>query len=163
MNSAHLHLLFNHFPIIVPIVGLLVMIAGLMFRSDILKRASYFIFILGALSTFPAMNTGEEAEEAIEHMQGVDEKMIKHHEEEAETFSLLSYILGGISLLGVWANIKKKSFSTILSMVTVVYIGLMLFFAVQTGITGGEIRHPEIRKGNNSVIQNTEGETGDND
>jgi hypothetical protein len=63
MNQAHLHLLANHFPIIIPVVGLLVMIGGFIFRSEMVKRTSFAIFILGAICTIPAFFTGEGAEE----------------------------------------------------------------------------------------------------
>ncbi len=78
MNNAHWHLVFNHLPIIIPIVGLLTMIGGFIFRSEAVKRTSYFIFILGAISTIPAFATGEGAEEAVEHIQGIDENSLKY-------------------------------------------------------------------------------------
>jgi hypothetical protein len=57
----------------------------------------------------------------------------------------LSYILGGISLLGLWASFKQKTFSSIISLGTMIFAFVVLFFAKQTGTTGGEIRHTEIR------------------
>ena len=38
MNGAHVHLLLNHFPIIVMIVGFLIMVGGFLFKSEILKN-----------------------------------------------------------------------------------------------------------------------------
>ena len=159
MNNAHLHLVFNHLPIIIPMIGLLLMVGGLIFKSEVIKRAAYLIFILGALFTFPAMATGEGAEEIVENIQGVDEKFIKIHEEAAETFALLSYILGGISLLGIWANIKQKSFASVITYIMILFALIVLFFAKQTGTTGGEIRHTEIRQNaSNAPIENSETE-----
>ena len=147
MNPAHYHLVLNHLPIIVPIVGLLVMIAGHIFRVETVKRTANCIFIFGALCTIPAFATGEGAEETIEKIQGINEKLIKTHEETAETFAILSYLLGATSLLGLWANWKQKSFATLLSVAIMIYCGVVMFFAKQTGTTGGEIRHTEIRSG----------------
>lgn len=147
MNDAHLHLISNHLPIIIPMIGLLVMIGGFIFQSEIVKRTAYFIFILGALSTIPAFFTGEGAEEIVENLPGIDEKYMEIHEEAAETFAWLSYLLGGLSLLGLWANWKEKSFSNILSVAVIIFSLVVLFFAKQTGTTGGEIRHTEIRTG----------------
>lgn len=145
MNDAHLHLVFNHLPIIIPIVGVLVMIGGLIVGSEVVKRTAYFIFVLGAVCTIPAFFTGEGAEETIEHLQGMDEKYIHIHEELAETFALLSYLLGAMSIFGLWASFKQKSFSTIVSYSTIVFSLVVLFFGKQTGTTGGEVRHTEIR------------------
>jgi len=145
MDGAHWHLALNHLPIIIPIVGLLIMIGGLFFRSDILKRAAFCIFILGAFSAIAAFSTGEGAEEVVEGIQGIDETFIETHEETAEIFSVLLYILGGLSLIGLWANWKKKSFSRIITFTTIALSLVVLFYANQTGTTGGEIRHTEIR------------------
>lgn len=147
MDKVHLHLLFNHLPVIVPIVGLLVMIGGMIVKSDIVKRTSFLIFIVGALWTFPTMFTGDGAEDLVENLPGVSGAIIHEHEEKAETFALLSYGLGVLSIAGVWANLKKHSFAGILSVIVLCYAGVMMFFAKQTSTSGGEIRHPEIRSG----------------
>ena len=149
MNGAHWHLVVNHLPIIFPIVGVIVMITGLISKSEAVKRTAFMIFVFGALAAIAAMNTGEGAEEVVENINGVSENFIESHEEAAETFAILSYILGGISLLGLWASFKQKSFSSIISFATLIFAFVVLFFAKQTGTTGGEIRHTEIRSGNN--------------
>lgn len=147
MNSAHLHLIFNHLPIIIPIIGFLVMITGFIFKSGIVKRTAFGLFILGALFTLPAFGTGEDAEDIIENLPGVEEKYIEAHEEAAERFAYLSYGLGVLSLIGLWVNWKEKSFSNWLAIIVLIFAVVVLVFAKETGTTGGEIRHPEIREG----------------
>ena len=121
MNGAHWHLVVNHLPIIFPIVGVIVMITGLISKSEAVKRTAFMIFVFGALAAIAAMNTGEGAEEVVENINGVSENFIESHEEAAETFAILSYILGGISLLGLWASFKQKSFSSIISIATLIF------------------------------------------
>ncbi len=145
MNGAHLHLLVNHLPIIFPLIGVILMITGFMSKSEPVKRTAFMIFILGALAAITAMLTGEGAEEVVEKIGGISDDFIERHEEAAETFALLSYILGGISLPGLWASFKLKSFTSILSIGTLIFAIAVLFFAKQAGTTGGEIRHTEIR------------------
>lgn len=145
MNGAHWHLVTNHLPIIIPMVGLLVIIGGMFLKSDLLKRTAYCIIILGALTAIVASSTGEGAEEVVEGIQDIDKQFIELHEETAETFSILLYILGGLSLIGLWANWKKKSFSKVISIVTIAFAFIVLFYAKQAGTAGGEIRHTEIR------------------
>jgi uncharacterized membrane protein len=148
MNGAHWHLVVNHLPIIFPLVGVIVIITGLISKSEAVKRTAFMIFILGAFASLAAMTTGEGAEEIAEKIAGITENDIERHEEVAETFALLSYLLGGISILGLWASFKQKSFSNIVTITTLILAIGVLFFAKQTGTTGGEIRHTEIRNGN---------------
>lgn len=145
MNDAHLHLALNHLPIIIPFVAVLVLIGGIVFKSEIIKRTALLIFVLGAICTLPAFATGEGAEEVVEELQGIDHHYIHEHEEAAETFALLSYALGLLAIVGLWANLKKKNFSNLIAIVVLLFSGVVLFFAKQTGTTGGEVRHTEIR------------------
>ena len=108
MNGAHWHLVVNHLPIIFPVVGAIVMITGLISKSEAVKRTAFMIFIIGALTVIAAMTTGEGAEEVVENINGVSENYIENHEETAETFAFLSYILGGISLFGLWVDKPGK-------------------------------------------------------
>ena len=151
MNDAHIHLVINHLPIIFPLVGVIVLATGFFSKSDPVKRTAFMIFTLGAIAAFFAMNTGEGAEEIVEKIDGITKEVIHTHEEAAETFGLLSYILGGLSILSLWASFKQKSFSNILSIVTILFAIVVLFFAKETGTTGGEIRHTEIRPGYNAT------------
>jgi len=123
------------------------MITGLISKSEAIKRTAFMIFIFGALAAIAAMNTGEAAEEVVEKINGVTENFMESYEEKAETFAILSYIFGGISLLGIWGTFKQKSFSSIISIATLIFAFVVLFFAKQTGTSGGEIRHTEIRNG----------------
>jgi uncharacterized membrane protein len=148
MNDAHFHLIVNHFPIITPLIGFFVMVGGLVFRSEIVKRSAYLIFIIGGLLAIVAFATGDGAEEVLESLGGIDEKVIKAHEEKAETLAILSYILGALSIIGLWANWKQKPFSNLFGITTLVFCAVVLLFAKQTGTTGGEIRHTEIRMKN---------------
>ncbi|WP_286920409.1 hypothetical protein [Flavobacterium sp. UBA4197] len=145
MNGAHWHLVVNHLPIVFPVAGLVVILTGFISKSEAVKRTAYLIFIIGALSVLAAMATGDGAEEVAEKISGVTKDYIERHEETAETFALLSYILGGFSIFGLWSSFKQKSFNMIVTGITVIFALVVLFFAKQTGTTGGEIRHNEIR------------------
>ena len=147
MNDAHLHMIFNHLPIILPIVGVIILIGGFLTRSEIVKRTAFLVFILGAIFTIPAFNTGEGAEEIVEEIgTKIDHHFIHEHEELAETFALLSYALGFISIVALWSNYTKKSFSNLIAILVLAGSFVVVFFAQKTGTSGGEIRHTEIRK-----------------
>lgn len=147
MNDAHFHLVVNHLPIIFPLVGVIILITGLIAKSEAVKRTAYLVFSIGAITTIAAMTSGEGAEEVVENINGVSESFIEKHEEAAELFSILSYFLGGLSLIGLWASFRQKTFSSIVSIAVLGMAFIVLVFAKQTGTTGGEIRHDEIRGG----------------
>jgi uncharacterized membrane protein len=155
MNGTHFHLVVNHLPIIIPMAALIVLILGLIIKSEVVKRTAYFLFIVGAICTMPAFASGEGAEEMAENLPGVTEQLIHEHEEKAEAFALFNYALGLISILAIWASWKQKSFAKWLSIVILVLTLLVIFKGREVGTSGGEIRHTEIRKGGDSkVIQN---------
>ena len=151
MNAAHFHLVVNHLPIIFPIVGIIVMITGLIFKSDAVKRTAFLLFIIGSLSSIAAMTSGEGAEDVVENISGITENYIESHEESAEFFSILTYILGGLSLFGLWASIKQKTFSKYVIMAILIFAFVVIYFGKETGTTGGEIRHTEIRANQNET------------
>ncbi len=163
MNGAHWHLALNHLPIIIPIVGLLVMIGGLLVKSEILKRAAYCIFILSAVTAVAAFSTGEGAEEVIENISGIDERYIKIHEEAAEVFAIILYALGAVSLIGLWASWKEKFYSNLIVLVSIAVALIGLLYAKETGTTGGEIRHTEIRDQGSPSVNTKADDGGDKD
>jgi uncharacterized membrane protein len=165
MNGAHFHLVVNHFPIILPVIGILVMLAGLLFKSEPVQKTAFFLFVSGSVATFAAMASGEGAEEVVEKMAEISKDFIHRHEEAAETFAILNYILGVVSLAGLWAGFTKKSFFKAIAIAAVCLAAITMYFAQKTGTTGGEIRHTEIRSvsAGNAPVKNNESENEDND
>lgn len=161
MQPAHFHLLFNHLPIIIPFVGLFVMALSYFFRSETVERIAYAIFILAAIGTLPAFFTGETAEEAIEKLPGISKSLIHEHEEIAETFAVLCYVLGGIAFVGLWASWKKMRIAGLLRIATIAVGLVVIFLSYRTGYSGGEIRHPEISANGAAAPAGNAGENGE--
>jgi len=145
MNDAHLHMVVNHFPIIGTIFGLGILITGIVLKNKTVKTVAYVLFIIAALFGAFSMGTGEGAEELVEDMPSVGKQIIHEHEELAETFALLLYIIGTFSILSMYFLIKKIVFEKYTSLLVVVLALVAVFFAKQVGTSGGEIRHTEIR------------------
>lgn len=136
--------MMNHFPIISPILGLVVLLSGYFFSSEAIKRTGLGLFMIGALLTFPSMFTGDAAEDIVENISGVSHDMIHHHEEWAEKMAWISYLLGILSAFTLWASWKNKSFSQYGFTGVLVLSLIGIFMGIKTGNSGGEIRHPEI-------------------
>ncbi|MFZ4713731.1 MAG: hypothetical protein ACOYL6_08475 [Bacteriovoracaceae bacterium] len=112
MNSAHIHLLFNH----VPLAGMLFSIPLLAFawwrKSDIVALIGLITVFISGLICIPTFLTGEPAEEIIEHSTGASEnlieKLIKLHEEAAEKAIWVIGISAAIALIGLILRSKNK-------------------------------------------------------
>lgn len=145
MNDAHLHMVVNHFPIIGTILGLGILITGIILKNNTVKSTAYVLFIVAAIFAAFSMGTGEGAEELVEDMPSVGKQIIHEHEEMAEKLALVLYFLGVISVVGLVANFKKWTKANLVSYLALTIACVGVFLAQQTGTTGGEIRHTEIR------------------
>lgn len=146
MNEAHLHLVVNHFPIIGTILGLGILITGMILKNNSVKNTAYVLFIVAAIFAAFSMGTGEGAEELVEDMPSVGKKIIHQHEEMAEKLAILLYVLAVVSIGGIYLNIKNHAKAKLVSYTALVLAIVGVFLAQQTGTTGGEIRHTEIRE-----------------
>ena len=147
MNAAHQHLLINHFPIICLVIAVLIMLIGIVAKSSVTRRVALLIFFIAGVMAIPSFSTGEGAEEVLEHIPGVEHKMIHEHEEHAEKLMPFMWGLIVLSLLALFLEWKQKSMAMIAS-ITVLLVGMIAtYFARETARSGGEITHTEIRKG----------------
>ena len=71
MSPAHIHLILNHAPLFGLLGALLLLLGGLIWKSRDVLRAGLIVAVATSLIGIPAYLTGEEAEESIEHVQGV--------------------------------------------------------------------------------------------
>jgi uncharacterized membrane protein len=145
MNEAHLHLAVNHFPIVGTILGVGILVVGLALKNNSVKNTAFFLFIIAAIFAAVSMATGEGAEELVEDMPSIGHEIIHEHEEMAEKLAIALYVLAATSLVGLYLDYKKSAKAALVTYVALVIAAVAVFLAQQTGTTGGEIRHTEIR------------------
>lgn len=154
MDSTHLHLLLNHFPIIGTIIGSGIMAYGYFTQSEPTKKAALLTWVTMALCAIPVFLTGEPAEEMVEGLPGVSEALIGEHEEAAELAIWVMEALGLLSLLALFLKFKQESTGKMIMGITFALSMITFGLMARTGYLGGQIRHSEIRSGaNNSVPQ----------
>ncbi len=161
MTDAHLHLIINHFPILGPIFGLGILITGMVMKNNTIKNTAYVIFIVAAIFAFASMFTGEGAEEMVEDMPTVGKKIIHEHEEIAEKLAIISYLLGLLSIAGLYTNVKNHVRANVVSYAILVIAVVAVIIAKEVGTSGGEIRHTEIRENTGATIENPTSNTSD--
>jgi uncharacterized membrane protein len=152
MNDAHLHMVVNHFPIIGTILGLGILMAGMILKNKSVKNTAYFLFIVAAVFAAFSMGTGEGAEELVEDMPSVGKQIIHEHEEMAEKFAVVMYILGFCSLLGIYFDYKNHVKAKLVAAVTLIIAIVAVVFSSFVGTSGGEIRHTEIRDNTSQTV-----------
>jgi uncharacterized membrane protein len=146
MNDAHLHLAVNHFPIIVTFLGFGILVVGLFLKNNSVKNTAYVLFVIAAVFAIASMATGEGAEELVEDMPSIGKKIIHEHEELAEKLALVLYTTGIFSLLSLYSSVKNNKFAKTLSYLTLILSLAASILAIGVGISGGEIRHTEVRR-----------------
>jgi uncharacterized membrane protein len=154
MNSAHLHLMLNHIPVLGMGFGLALLGWALPRKSEELKRTSLGLFIIIALLSIPAYLTGEPAEELVENLPGVDKASIEQHEEAAQVAFVGVLILGAATLVGLIFFGLGKSVPNSLSVIVLVLSLIVFVLMARTANLGGSIRHTEIRPDFHSPMGN---------
>ena len=150
MNAAHIHLLFNHFPIIGSIFSSLVLAFGIIRKNEIIIKTGLFLFILTGLLAIPAFLSGQGAEEILESIGQKNESFIEVHEELAEKAFWFCEVAGAISALALWSLWRKKKSAYSLASIALLSGIINIYLFTKTGNTGGQIRHTEIRSINAS-------------
>jgi uncharacterized membrane protein len=159
MNDAHLHMVVNHFPIIGTILGLGILITGIFIKNNTVKNTAYSLFIVAAIFAFISMATGDGAEHMVKNMPNIGFKIIHEHEEWAEKLAIVLYLLGVTSIIGLYMNVKNHVKSKLVSFLVLTFALVGTLLAVQTGTSGGEVRHTEIRP--NAIQASTDKQNND--
>ena len=152
MNSAHWHLLLNHFPILGTYFSTLLLIVGILLKNQTVKNTALGFFILTSLLAIPVLLTGEGAEDILDSIGLKNEYFISQHERLAQIAFWLSVSIGVFSigaLIGQRTINQTRIFTFII--LTAGLLNSVLMTAA--GIAGGEIRHTEIRTTNSSQTE----------
>lgn len=144
MDQTHIHLLITHLPIFGSILGAVVLAYAMITKSQQTSNAAYIVFIISAIGGFIAKQTGEAAEETVEHLRGISEDLIHEHEEAADIALIAIIVLAVISLLGLFASYKRASYSNSLRWIALIVSLVTFGIVARTGYLGGQIRHTEI-------------------
>jgi hypothetical protein len=106
MDGQALHLAINHFPVILAVVGTAaVVLAFLTRRRGVLVYALATLTLAG-LSSYPAILTGDEAEEVVESRWFIDKAQIHEHEEAADVANVL-LVVTGVVCAACWYRVLR--------------------------------------------------------
>lgn len=143
MNTVHIHLLLNHFPVIGTLMGGGLLLWGILKKQDAYANAAAVILFLVALIAIPVYLTGEPAEEAVEHLPGVQERAIEMHESAAGLAMILMAATGLTAVFTLILSRRQKQSAGIARAVLFAITFLCFSAMARTGYYGGQIRHTE--------------------
>jgi hypothetical protein len=144
IDTAHVHLMLNHLPVIGAPILLLVLTIGLVRGSRDLVTVTLALIIGLGVATALVYLTGEPAEELIERRPWFPEALTESHEESA-TVALIGTLVTGA--LAAAALVLRRGIWSGRWLPRIVW-GALTASTLLLGWTawsGGQIRHDEIR------------------
>lgn len=141
MNQTHLHLITNHVAIIGTLFAGIVLLIGLFSNTLQTRVAGFILMLISSIGAFITFRTGHEAEESVEHLKGISESVIEHHEEFAETALWFIALLAIASIIGLYASRKNLNSEKKISWVILIICSLSFAVFAYTGYLGGQIMH----------------------
>ena len=145
MNSAHLHLVITHLPVLGSLFGLCLLVLALMQRNVQLERTSLWVFVAAAMAAVPTYLSGTPASALLmKRMPGMSMDAGDQHAEVAVVALVAVSVLGLLALFGLVFYRQPKQppgrfrfAAVIMALVTAALMGW-------TANLGGNIRHTEI-------------------
>lgn len=145
MNAAQVHLLFNHWPLILIFVGFFVLLIGERNSNMSYKKLGLFLLISAALFAIPTQFSGEGAAHILSEQNLAESNRIEKHESLGFWSAILAYGIGVIAFISLIMIHNLHSFFTNLRRLTLVLAAGAIVLIAIAAHTGGEIRHTEIR------------------
>lgn len=134
MNLADLHPSVSHFPIALLISALLFELVGQFKKRENFLPFALYVQALGVLGAIASVITGNQAEEAVEHLPGI-EPLVEQHER-LGTFVL--WIGIGMVILKLFLWKKNLLVSKWKPLLLILSLGLAVLVGV-TGKLGGQM------------------------
>lgn len=109
MDWPHLHLMVNHFPIVLTLTGLVVALAALVARRRVLWVYALATLTAAGLFAIPAFLSGSQAGDVVERRPGVSEAAVDAHEEAAEAALWVVLAMGAVSAFAWWRLTRRDA------------------------------------------------------
>ncbi len=145
LSMAHIHLLINHVPILGSFFVLTLFIIALVFKNGFLQKLSLWFLAAVALSTAVAYVSGDGTKRAVRGLPQVSDAAISLHEQAARYGLIFMFLVGVVSLGGIFFYRKQSILPAYLRITVLVLLLISVAVMTYIGFLGGQIMHPEIR------------------
>lgn len=140
-DAVQVHLGLNHWPMILMMLATIILAVSMLIKNNSVSKTALWIFAGAGILCIPVFLSGEGAEEAIEHLPGISEKMIEEHEKMAKWALASCGVTGFLSLL---ALLTYSRLGGILKPVVLSIAIISSVILIRTSHEGGLIRHTEL-------------------
>jgi uncharacterized membrane protein len=106
-DAPHIHLLVNHFPIILTIVGLCAAIIAVITRRRSAWLYAVVTLTISGLTAFPVDLTGDNAADVMKHKWYVVKDAIEAHDNMAGITMWILIVMGVLSAYGWWRLTRR--------------------------------------------------------
>ena len=144
MNGAYWHIATNHVPVIAMPFIFVLLLGGVLRKSQDLIKASYWAAIVVALITIFAWKTGGPAAHVLKNYPEIQRADIHEHAKAADFGLWSGEIVGALAIIGLWLSRAENRSSRWPYVVLVVALWSSTVLA-RVAHLGGLIRHPEMR------------------
>src|ERR1043166_8234862 len=143
LTWPYVHLLINHFPVVLATAGLVAVILAM-----IVRRRGLWLYAMGTLAAagatvYPVRFSGDKADHALNDPWYIAKGAIDAHDD-AALWALISLVLVGVvSAYGLWRALKRPQEEIPGWLRAAVLIGALLGFSTvaRTAYLGGKIIH----------------------
>lgn len=147
MNHDHLHLLLNHVPTVGAVAALGLLLLSLVRRNEHLTHAGLEALYLVALLTLPAYITGVGASRELRDVPGVSDFAMRMHQDAALWGFTVIELAGFLGWTALWQMRRRGHAPRGVVAATTALLVVAIAMMAGAANLGGEIRHPEIRRG----------------
>ncbi|MBK8467531.1 MAG: hypothetical protein IPL32_17080 [Chloracidobacterium sp.] len=146
MDALQFHQLINHYPMIVTIIGMLLLILGYWRRNDKIKRKSLWIFFVIALVSVAVFGSGEAAGRDSGILVGSTGDLVRQHQEAARVTFLFIEGMGLTAVFGLIMLYRKSE-----SARWFILLALVLSVAGSVVVTRTTLMGRHIKSGGSAV------------
>jgi hypothetical protein len=106
MDGHAWHLMLNHFPVILSLLGAAAAVVALATRRRSALLYALVTLTLAGLSSYPALRSGHAAAEIIENRWYVDDDQIDVHHDSGERTHLIFLATGIVAAVALWRTLR---------------------------------------------------------
>jgi hypothetical protein len=152
MNLAHVHIILNHVPSLGSIAGLVLLIAGIYRKDEVIKQSAFFVLVLITMAVLPTYISGAEAQRIVAKSPSYSAGMVQLHQNAAMITLLTMTAAGMFAWFGLWEYRRHARSGSLTATATLISTMAAVASVFITANIGGAISHPEIRNAGDAAV-----------